>query len=249
MNHYFLYLFSKFSRLAFVSCSICLVATISNAQQTAISDKADTDQAKRPKISDDTWKLQAETVATKLGLPKDKGDRLVQTYVATREARKLALKELSKSDDETTDQSDKREQVNARQRDQLKSAISEYLDPVQIDEALLSLGSFNPRWDRYVSQINEFQLDEQNKQDALQLTYDYIVEYGKARNAAAEAGIRFSSVTAHTLKGTLDASLAKLLSDEQLSKWNEVTAFRGGGGKRSSPGEGKRQGKQGGRKS
>ncbi|TWU20340.1 hypothetical protein Pla144_49870 [Bythopirellula polymerisocia] len=247
MNHNSLIPQSICSRIVLLFCSICFFS-IANAQQSAVTGDPRGGESKKPKVSADTWKLQAETVATKLGLSKEKSDQLVNVYQASREARKVALKELPKSDDASDDKAEMREEENVKQREQLKAAISTILSSEQIEGAILSLGSFNPRWDRYVSQIEEFQLDDQKKQDALQLTFDYIVDYGKARNAATAEGARFSSVSARTLKSSLDAGLAKLLSEEELTKWDEATAFRAGGTKRSAPGEGKREGKQGGRK-
>lgn len=225
-----------------LSCwSIILICTnIAIAQQPS-----DTVDLKSPEKSSTIWRLQAKTTAKEFGLSKPEGEKLAESYVAVRTRRSTLLKELPKEIAGGSGHRKNTEETDTEQREQLKTAIGSILNEEQIETAILSLGSFNPRWDRYVSQIQGFQLDERAQDQALRLTLEYIVNYGKARAAAKAEDTRLSSVVARDLKSKLDKGLAAFLSEEQSTKWNEATAFRSGGATRAA----RNTGKQGGRKS
>jgi hypothetical protein len=98
---------------------------------------------------------------------------------------------------------------------------------------MASLGTFNWSWDRYADTLAGFELGEKMLFKVLAPLNQYVVDTGKAsREAMANQDFASMRETRRELKEKLDAALAKVLSEDQLSKWSEATAFRGRGGGR-----------------
>lgn len=240
---------TKYSRSIFTSACIlglCTVTGIANrttfAQVATTGAESNQGESHGGKDATAIWRLQAETVAKELKLTNEQTEKLVEAYVESRERRRTVLNNIPKPSEDKDTKRSARDKIDAEQQEALKKSLAGFLSDQQIESALLPLGSFNARWDSYVETIRQFELPEQKQNAALHLIYEYISNYVKARNAAKSQGARFSSVTARELKSTLDAGVAKLLSDEQLAKWNKETAFRSGGSNRSAGSKGKQHG-------
>lgn len=231
-----------FQIMAALLCCMCCLSNLFAAEQSPSEPKEESH-----KNSAATWELQAQCVSKELGLTEEKGDLLSQTYVTARKSYRQALNQLTTSSDETENRHAKSQELK-RQQDALKTALRGFLTDEQTEKAILSLGSFNPRWDHYVATISAFQLDDKVQHEALLLTKTYIEDYGKARSTATAESRRFSSVEARSLKATLDTGLAELVSKDQLAKWQEVTAFRSGGSHIASQDDGNVERKKGARK-
>jgi hypothetical protein len=202
--------------------SVRAQSTVANVEQDA------------PQRSTAIWTLQAQSVATALKLTAETARQVSEAYITTRKAYRRELDELGPSRDDDEKRRLASNQVKVRQHEALKIALAQFLNPEQAAHATRSLGSFNPRWDRYVNTIVKLKLPEKEQTASLNLIRTYIEEYGLAREKAQAEGDRFSSVTARSLKATLDAGIVKLLSPEQATTWNEATAFRGSGGPAAS---------------
>lgn len=225
---------------AVCGCLILLATRPVFAEQAAVER-----EAKPHRNMEVTWKLQAESVARHLGLNSESAEKLMEVYVAVRTGRQNLLKEIPKAEEGgNTARKQLVDEIDVKQRDKLKAALMGVSGKEQAEKAFSMLGSFNSRWDNYVRILQQFQLDEKQQSDAIDLTATYIEDYSKARSEASNSGERFSSITARELKATLDSGIAKLLSKDQLTQWSEATAFRSGGGK-SAQGERKRVGKKG----
>jgi hypothetical protein len=130
--------------------------------------------------------------------------------------------------------------LQAEQQTQLQDSFKAFLDEAQAKEAAEVLGGFNRQWDRLVSVILGFGLDEAKQAEALGHTVAFVKASAKARTDNAGAtnmdAVRTAMVAA---KKTLDEAIAPLLSDAQKVEWTEKTS-RGprGGGDRERRGRG-----------
>jgi Spy/CpxP family protein refolding chaperone len=68
-------------------------------------------------------------------------------------------------------------------------------------------------------------IENEKMNSALKEIAVYAAGYAKARAEAEASGSRFSSSVSRELKSALDASLTKILTPEQLAKWNELSAL------------------------
>ncbi len=218
----------------------CLVSALSLALILAVSANDASAQDRRgggPRLSPEdakaAWKVQAMSVSKDLDLSKEKRGVLTEAYVAARESHQKGLEELSSGEDGGRRNYEAYRDVAEKERAKLKTAIKDALTEEQIDKAMPLLGSFNRRWDTFVHALAAFELDRKAKGSALKLINVYVVGYNKAMSEAI-ASRSFDSVrdSLTKLKETLDTGMAKVLSEDQLAKWKEATAYRGRSGGR-----------------
>ena len=188
-----------------------------------------------PEKAGKIWEMQAKMVAQDLALSGELATKLVDAYKAARESL-MASARANRQPGERPDFRAMREAQQA-ERGKFETALKGFLNPEQTAKALATLGTMNRRWDRMVSAIDEMNLDDKAKTEALKLVESHVAETEKNAQAAMAAN-DFESVRAQNakLKEKLDADLAKALSPEQLQKWKETTAMRGGDGPGGRPG-------------
>lgn len=177
------------------------------------------------------WKLQASGVAHELSLGDEEAAKLAEAYTAARKAHDAEMQELRGTGERGPGMFQQMQEINAKERSKLGEALNGFLDEEQTAKALAPLGTFNNQWDHLAHVIGGFDLENEKQHKALALVSAYVVKSDEARESAMASG-DFQSVRESTrvLKEDLDKSLADVLSEEQLAKWNEQTAFRGRGG-------------------
>jgi len=179
------------------------------------------------------WDLEAKTIAQDLGLSAELTTKLAQAYKAARESNIAAIRaKMEQSGGDRRNFAAMRE-VSLAERAKLETALKGFLNPEQTTKAIATLGTFSRRWDPMVTSLDGMNLEEKKKTEAMKLVAGYVAESDKAMQAAAASG-DFQSVRDQMgkLKEKLDADLAKLLSAEQMTKWQEETAMRRGGQRR-----------------
>jgi len=183
------------------------------------------------------WEIEAKTVAQEIGLAAEPSTKLVDAYKAARESHIAALREAMGQGGRP--ELGKRMEVNKAEAAKFETALKGFLKPEEVTKAMASLGTLNPRWDRMVTVLDGMNLEEKPKTEAMKLLEQHVVESGKAMQAAA-ASNDFQSIREKStqLREKLDADLAKVLSAEQMTKWKEETAMRGGAGRGAGPGPG-----------
>jgi hypothetical protein len=123
-------------------------------------------------------------------------------------------------------------EVNQAEKAKFETALKGFLNPEQTTKALATLGSFSRRWDPMVEALDGMNLEEKKKAEAMKLVADAVAESDKAMQAAMASGDRESVRDTMTkLREKLDADMGKILSAEQMTKWTEATAMRGGRGR------------------
>ena len=191
-----------------------------------------------PEKAGKIWEMQAKMVAQDLALSGELVTKLVDAYKAARESQMASMRANRKPGERP----DFRAMQEAQQveRGKLETALKSFLNPEQTAKALATLGTLDRRWDRMVAAIDGMNLDEKVKAEALKLVANHVAETGKNTQAAMAAN-DFDAVRTQNMKSKekIDADLAKVLSPEQLEKWKEATAMRGGpggpGGQRGGP--------------
>lgn len=176
------------------------------------------------------WDLEARAVAADLSLSAEDTTKLVDAYKAARESQAAVMRErMSSGGGDRRDPSAMIE-ANKAERDKLKAALAAFLKEEQVDKALAALGGFNRRWDTMTLALENLGLEGEKKAEATKLVMAYVAESDKAMQEAMAGGDWESMRTkGRTMREELDAKLGKVLSPEQLAKWKEATAMRGGG--------------------
>lgn len=173
------------------------------------------------------WDMEAKTVAQGLALTAEQTTKLIDAYKAARDSHVTAVNAAIGQAERPNFQ--KMREVNQAEKAKLEAALKGFLNPEQTAKALETLGSFNRRWDSMVDALDGMGLADKAKGDAMKLVTDYVAEWSKAMQDAMTSGNRESMRDKATkMKEKLDADMAKVLSAEQMTKWTEATARRGG---------------------
>jgi len=176
-----------------------------------------------PEKAQAAWTLAARGVANELGLSKKVTSQLVDAYKAARESYQKALQGLSGGGGGFQAFRD----LAGKERGKLETALKGFLSDEQAAKAMTSLGTFNREWDRLLDVLAGFNLDDKKLFKALALVCTYVVDYSKAANTAmANQDWQSIRTARETHKGKLDSGMAEILSQEQLTTWNEATAPR-----------------------
>ena len=191
-----------------------------------------------PEKQEAAWGLQVAGVAKELGLSGEDAGKMSEAYDVVRKSYQEARQDLF-SGGGGRGAFQELQAISDEERAKLKSALSEFLSEEQVDKAMPSLGSFNRQWDRFVDALAGYELDDEKQHEALAFVKVYVVDSEKARSLAMMSG-DFQSIRSSNqeLKETLDGQLAKILSEDHLTKWKAATASRGGRGGRFGGGGG-----------
>jgi hypothetical protein len=217
-----------------------------------------------PEKAKAAWTVEATGVAKHVGASDDQAKAVVIAYAAARESQ---AKASEKTRQELMEKAQKAggddggpggrgglgaegmkamEEINAKEREKLHKALAATLSADQTTKAMASLGTFNRQWDLMVDTIVGFGLDGAKQQDALNAIEEFVVVQGKIRPGAGAAGGGDREAMRSAMQESrqkLNDSMKKVLSADQLTKFEEAT--RGGGRGPGGPG-GPRGGGRGG---
>ena len=187
--------------------------------------------------NDKAWEIEANTVAQGLGLSAEQSKKLVDAYKAARDSQMTAMREAMGQGGRP--EPGKRMEITKAEAAKLETALKGFLKPEETTKAMASLGTLNARWDRMVMALDAMNLEEKPRAEAMKLVEQNVAETGKIMQGAA-AGGDFQAMREKMapLRDKLDADLAKVLSADQMTKWKEATATRGGPGRGAGPGPG-----------
>jgi len=182
-------------------------------------------------------KLQAEGVAHDLGITGDAVGKMVTAYLANRDAQRKEMETLMATAERGPEMMFQMQDINEKSRGALKAELEKIAGAEKGAKATAVLGTYGREWDRYVDVYSSLGVGDDKKFAGLSLIAKYNVDVDKARMEAMQAmdmdGARAAS---QEHKAKLDTALADVLTADQLAKWNEGTARRGGGGGRGGPG-------------
>ena len=203
------------------------------------------------------WELEATAVSQQIGLNDSQTAAVVKAYSNARTSYAAASEKLRKDMQAKRDAAGDGDNGNSRgeamkamndlttaEKGKLQAALASSLTPDQVTKAVEPLGTFNPGWDRMVDQISGYKLTAANQQTALKAIQDYVVSTGKARaSMQGGGGDRDAMRTAmQDAQQKLNDSLKKVLSADQMTKFDSVMprgrGGRGGGGGGGGGGQG-----------
>lgn len=195
------------------------------------------------------WTIQAEGVAQELGLADDLKVKVVEAYKASRTKQGEALRAAMQDEaNRGPGGLAKAQELNNTEREALKATLAGILTAEQADKAIATLGTFSRQWDSVVNALVGLGVDAEKQAKALPLLAAYATDVDAMMKKAMEAG-DFAAVREgrQERKTKLDTDLGAILSAEELAKWKEATAMRGGGfGGGGGQGGGRRGGGEGG---
>jgi len=191
-----------------------------------------------PAESEAAWTLEAHHVANKFGLSEDETNKLVNAFKNVRKEYAEAIRKQREARQETgTDPRDIMRAFRQRQKEasdaalgKFRETVSAFLNKDQTGSVVERLGVFSSQWDNMVHTLAGFGLGEKQG-DALELVNTYAIESAKAFQALPSEGGDPSAFREklRAARAKLDEDLAKILSADQLAKWNEATSWRGRG--------------------
>ncbi|MGH7133740.1 MAG: hypothetical protein ACREJO_17555 [Phycisphaerales bacterium] len=209
------------------------------------------------------WELEANGVAKRLALKDEVTKPLVKAYTDARTSQNDAYTKLRDEQRKARQEGGgggggggggaemrtAMEAMNKKEKEKFEKALPAGLSPDQKTKVLASLGSFNMQWDRMADAIAGFKLEPAKQQTALDAIEDNVLAIAKLNAAATgENPDREAQRAARTEARTkLDEALKKVLSEEQMKKFEEANrpAGRnpggggGGGGGGGRPGAGR----------
>jgi len=201
------------------------------------------------------WELEATGVAKRLGVADDKIKGVATAYAEARASQVAALtkmredlmkKPADKDDDKEGDAPRPRggpeamqamEETNKAEREKLQKALGAALTPEQTTKAMKSLGTFNRQWDMMVDAVAGFNLEAAKQQSALEAIEDFVGSQEKVRSAGADGDREAMRTAMEGARAKLTEAIKKVLSEEQLTKFEELMG-RGGRGMGGRPGGG-----------
>lgn len=175
------------------------------------------------------WQLQAEFACEDLSMSRENRSKVIAAFVAAR--RDLREKAEKLRGDDSSGWPLSLRDLSQKELDKFKAVLEGILEKEQSGKAIVSLGAFITsragRWDQMVETVKDFELDKEKMRQAVKLVCEYIIDYEKEIEELSwtRDGRSFMS-SARKLREELDSGLAKILNDEQFTKWKEATTFR-----------------------
>ncbi len=182
-----------------------------------------------PEQQQAAWALEAKSLAREAKLSDEATENLVAAYQTARGSHQKALQEAIASGGGGFGHFQGTREVNEAEAGRLQAALAEFLQTEQRTEIMATLGTFNREWDVMVDTLAGFELDEEGLYAGLRHVNGYVLGSTKALEEA-RANFDFESMRTarEEIKSELDTALISVLSEEQLAKWKEATARRGG---------------------
>ena len=176
------------------------------------------------------WSFQAESVSRALALDKEQEEKLVESYILSRNTFRFAMESLVKNSRENevqTPLNQSREFLKMMQNNTLSETWKEFLDKQNSGFALLTLGSFQKHWDFFGAIIHKYKLSEKDNVEAFDHLLEFVLSYetllleNKKLYGSKVDGLPMEKV--EKFKDKLDAGLKAILSDAQFAQWETQT--------------------------
>ena len=180
-----------------------------------------------PEKAKAAWKWQAQGVARELELEEVETDQLVEVYLASRKKLNEAVREHRAANEGGGGRRRWRidPELIEEHRAAFQTRLLGFLPDDQAQAATRSLGGFSRQWDRMVGAVVGIGLDEEQTYAALVPIRQYTVQIAEAWRLGDREVLRGVMFEA---REALNDDLGKVLSEEQLAQFQELTRRRGG---------------------
>lgn len=176
-------------------------------------------------------KLEAEGVAHDLGITGDAVGKMVTAYQANRDQQRKEMETLMEGGQRGPETLFQMQDINDTSRAALKKELEGIVGAEKAAAATNILGTYAREWDRYVDVYSGLGVSGDAMYKGLSLIAKYNVDSTNARMEAMQAmDFEGARAAGEEHKAKLDAALKDVLNAEQLAKWTEGTARRGGPG-------------------
>jgi peroxiredoxin len=166
-------------------------------------------------------------VARELKLPDGETAQLVEVYLAGRKKLGEKLREYREAGGagERGHRGRIDPEMMEKHRSALHAQLSGFLPQEQAGEAVQSLGTYSPQWDRMVDAVAGLGLAEEKVYAALVPIRQYVVQHAGAQRLGDRQARR--GVMMEAREGLYD-DLERVLGEEQLAQFREAAGRRGG---------------------
>lgn len=184
-------------------------------------------------------KLQAEGVAHDLGITGDAVGKVAAAYQTNRDHQRKEMESLMETAQRGPEMLFQMQDINDASRAALKKDLEGIVGAEKAGAATDILGTYAREWDRYVDVYSSLGVSGDKMYKGLSLIATYNVDSTKARMEAMQAmDMEGARAAGEEHKAKLDTALKDVLNADQLAKWTEGTARRGGRGGPGGPGGG-----------
>lgn len=205
-----------------------------------------------PEKAKAAWEAQAKSVSKRLSLSEDQTKAVTKAYAEARESyskasQKMREESREKMRDENADrralmaeQMKAMQELEKTERAKLEKALSSTLSAEQSTKALGAMGRFSAQWDMMTDALVGFNLEAAKLQTAMDTVETFVTTQPAIgrQQQQQDADMEKLREEQRQRREKLHDELAKVLSEDQLKKF-EDTAMRGGGrGRGPAGGEG-----------
>jgi hypothetical protein len=184
-----------------------------------------------PQSRETVWNLQSKAAAKSLDLPQEAADKLAAAYKVSRERLQKAIEATPPAEGggwrERMDLFRKNRDL---EREALAKDLAGFLDDGQAKKVMEILGLLSNQWDFMTKTLSDIVTQEDKLLKAILVVNSHLgkVEGQFAATPPSEGSGEDLRERFRQSREALNAEMAKILSEEELKKWQESTERRQG---------------------
>ena len=210
--------------VAIFAAVICItgVGLLLASPALAVEERRQRPEPMDPEKLAKVWKAEAMCVAKATEVDKEKIAKVAEAYVSARKAYAEKVSALPRTREAFT----QRQELATKAGTDLKAALAKIAGEEKAGkmvDALNPFAMFGSRLDRMIGGLMDFELPKEKFEKAVAGVLEYNSGLGKMMAEARESG-SFEGMRekGQKLTDSLNETLAKILSDEQMAKWKET---------------------------
>jgi hypothetical protein len=214
---------SRNKAVAIFAAVVCIagVGLLLASPALAVEERRQRPEPMDPEKLAKVWKTEALCVAGATEVDKEKIEKVAEAYVAARKAYAEKVAELPMTREAFT----QRRELATKAGTDLKAALTKIAGEEKAGKMVAALdpfAMFGSRLDRMIGGLMDFELPKEKFQKAVLSVIEYNRDLGKVMAEARESGsFEGMQEKGQKLTDSLNESLAKILSEEQMTKWKE----------------------------
>ncbi len=183
-----------------------------------------------PKDREAVWSLEAKTVATELGLDAEKSEKLHAAYKVSRERLQKAVEAIPTGEsNDFRARYESRRKARLAENDTFAKDLAAFLDEAQAKKAVEQLTVFFGRGDMTVKSLSDIVTNPETLLKAMKVLNAHLIKLDKEIAGSMVEGVGVAEERRDQrskMVEELNTEMAKILSEEEMTKWKESTADR-----------------------
>ena len=183
-----------------------------------------------PKDREAVWSLEAKTVATELGLDAEKSEKLHAAYKVSRERLQKAIEAIPTGESDVfRARFESRRKARLAENETFAKDLAAFLDEAQSKKAVEQLTVFIGRGDMTVKSLSDIVTNPETLLKAMKVLNAHLIKLDKeiaGSMAGGEGVAEERREQRRKMVEELNTEMAKVLSEEEMTKWKESTADR-----------------------